>query len=163
MAQTPIPQSPEDAAAVAGATWPVLLGLVDKSLVTAQANGRYDLHELTRQYAAEKLAAAGQTRTIRQQHFNTYLALVEQVAPRLHGPDGINAYARLKQEHDNLRLALNWGLETGQIENARHLVNQLWIFWLWWGHWREGEQWAKAVIRPADEADDADLCLALIQ
>lgn len=152
----------EEAAAVAGASWPVLLGLVDKSLVTAQANGRYDLHELTRQYAAEKLAAAGQTETVRQQHFDTYLALVEQVAPRLHGPDGINAYARLEQEHDNLRLALNWGLETDQFEVARRLVNRLWIFWLRRGYWREGEQWTRAVIASADNVDDADLCLALI-
>jgi predicted ATPase len=155
--------APEEAAAIAGATWPVLLGLVDKSLVTALANGRFDLHELTQQYAAVKLQAAGKEAAARQQHFNTYLALAEQLAPQLHGQDGISAYARLDQEQDNLRLALRWGLEAGQIGAVLRLVNHLFFFWLRRGYWREGERWTMAAVRQADETDDADLCIALVQ
>src|SRR5690606_39209661 len=45
------------AQAVAGATLPVLAALVDKSLLYRGAAGRYVLHEMLRQYAAEQLAA----------------------------------------------------------------------------------------------------------
>ena len=42
----------------AGASLVLLAGLVDKSLVRWQAGGRYQIHELLRQYAEEELAAA---------------------------------------------------------------------------------------------------------
>ena len=48
---------PRDAAeAVAEASLDVLSSLVDKSLLRITASGRYNLHELVRQLAAEKLA-----------------------------------------------------------------------------------------------------------
>ena len=45
------------AAAVAGAGLPQLAGLVDHSLVELGEDGRYNMHELLRQYAAQRLAA----------------------------------------------------------------------------------------------------------
>ena len=45
----------EEAALVADATLPILVSLVDKSLVRTNGQGRFDLHELVRQYAAEQL------------------------------------------------------------------------------------------------------------
>jgi len=155
--------APQEAAAVTGAAWPVLVGLVDKSLVVAQANGRYDLHELTRQYAAAKLHEANGEPAARQQHLDTYLALAERLDAQLHGPDGIAAYARLDQEQDNLRAALRWGLETGQIDPVLRLVNHLFFFWSRRGYWREGEQWAAAAVAQAGEEDSAPVCLALVQ
>jgi predicted ATPase len=46
----------EAAEAVTGATLPLLTSLVDKSLLRWQANGRYQIHELLRQYAEKRLA-----------------------------------------------------------------------------------------------------------
>lgn len=155
--------APEEAAAVTGASWPVLVGLVDKSLVMAQANGRYDLHELTRHYAAAKLREVDQEPAARQQHLDTYLALAERLDAQLHGPDGIAAYARLDQEQDNLRAALRWGLETNQADPVLRLVNHLFFFWSRRGYWGEGEQWAAAAVAQAGEEDRTPLCLALIQ
>ena len=45
------------AEAVAGAARRDLQGLVNKSLLALSADGRYDVHELLRQFAAEKLTA----------------------------------------------------------------------------------------------------------
>jgi predicted ATPase/DNA-binding XRE family transcriptional regulator len=154
--------APEEAAAVTGASWTVLSGLVDKSLVMAQANGRCDLHELTRHYAAAKLGEANQEPATRQQHFDTYLALAERLDAQLHGPDGIAAYARLDQEQDNLRAALRWGLETNQVDHVLRLVNHLFFFWSRRGYWREGEQWTAAAVAEAGEEDRTPLCLALV-
>jgi predicted ATPase/tetratricopeptide (TPR) repeat protein/transcriptional regulator with XRE-family HTH domain len=46
----------EAAAEVGGASLPVVASLADKSLLGADGTGRYTLHELLRQYAAEQLA-----------------------------------------------------------------------------------------------------------
>lgn len=154
--------APEDASAVTGAPWPVLLALVNKSLVMAQTNGRYDLHELTRRFAAAKLQETHQESAIRQQHFATYLALADQFDSQLHGPDGIAAYARLDQEQANFRVAIQWSLETSQVELGLRFVNHLWWFWLQRGYWREGEQWFTAVIAQAGAEDRETLSLALI-
>nr|BFE73026.1 hypothetical protein GCM10020092_063270 [Actinoplanes digitatis] len=65
------------AAAVAGAGLPLLAGLVDQSLVTVGEDGRYDMHELLRQYAAERLAAdAGRQSRARLRHAEHYAALL---------------------------------------------------------------------------------------
>src|SRR5690606_5536847 len=45
------------AIAVSGASLPALLTLAGQSLLRRDAGGRYDMHELLRQYAAEKLAS----------------------------------------------------------------------------------------------------------
>ena len=62
------------AAAVAGADLYALGSLLDKSLVRADGNGRYDLHALARHYAALRLAAGGETAEARQRHADYYLA-----------------------------------------------------------------------------------------
>ena len=53
--------SAEAAQEVTGASLQTLATLIDKSLVKLDASGRYDLHELVRQYASEQLDAAGET------------------------------------------------------------------------------------------------------
>src|SRR6185503_644558 len=89
------------AAAVAGAGLPLLAGLVDQSLVTAGEDGRYDMHELLRQYAAERLAAdAGQEAPARRRHAEHYAALLPAPAEFLAGDPGFP-----DAEADNLRAA----------------------------------------------------------
>ena len=51
----------EAAEAIACATLGGLFALVDKSLLAMDADGRYNLHELVRQYAEKKLTAAPDT------------------------------------------------------------------------------------------------------
>ena len=62
---------------VAGATLAILAALVDKSLVRVAATGRYDLHELLRQYTADKLLDAHEVEAIIQRHVDYFLELAE--------------------------------------------------------------------------------------
>jgi predicted ATPase len=69
------------AAAVAGATLPLLAGLVDQSLVEVGEDGRYSLHELVRQYAAERLAAdPADKQATRERHAQHYAGLLPDPA-----------------------------------------------------------------------------------
>jgi predicted ATPase/DNA-binding XRE family transcriptional regulator len=88
-----------------------LLGsLVDKSLVVAEPAGpalRYRLLETVRQFAAERLAEAGQGETDAAQaaHCAHYLSVAETAAPHLAGPDQGAWLARLDADQANLRRA----------------------------------------------------------
>jgi len=83
---------------------------VDKSLVVAEPAGdalRYRLLETIRQFAAERLAEAGNQAALAAAaaHGQYFLALAEAAAPRLAGPDQARWFARLDADHANLRRA----------------------------------------------------------
>jgi predicted ATPase/transcriptional regulator with XRE-family HTH domain len=152
----------EEAEPIAGATLLILRALIEKSLVRVAGPGRYDLHELVRQYAGDQLAATARTAEAQRRHSEVYLALAAQLDSQLYGPGGIAAFARLDQEHDNLRAAMGWALEAGELDVARQYIDYLRTYWLRRGHWSEAEHWSRAAVGQAGEADSILLCWALV-
>ena len=89
----------------------LLSALVDKSLVVYEeqdGEGRYRLLETVRQYGRERLAEGDRETATRGRHAAWFLALAEEAAPLLRGPEQGVRLARLETEHDNLRIALSW-------------------------------------------------------
>jgi predicted ATPase/transcriptional regulator with XRE-family HTH domain len=143
----------EAAQAVADATLLHLSALVSKSLVRFAPTGRYDLHELVRQYADEKLAAAGEADAVRQRHFHYFLALAETAEPQLSGAEQIHWLNRLAGEYDNLRAALNWAMAQPEAALALRLTSALRQFWEVRGYVSEGRQWLnQALARSQSES-----------
>ncbi|MCB0124802.1 MAG: AAA family ATPase, partial [Caldilineaceae bacterium] len=66
----------EAAEVVAGADLRTLRRLAGKSLVQIVSDGRYAVHELLRQYSAEKLRQSAAADTVRQAHSRYYLAFL---------------------------------------------------------------------------------------
>jgi predicted ATPase len=144
----------EAAERVAQATVEWLLTLSEKSLLrvsdatgqAAPAQRRFELHEVTRQYAAEKLSASGEAPTTRRTHAEYFLGLAEAAAPQLTGAEQVAWLDRLEREHANLRAALRWGLETdGQAELAGRMGGALWRFWWVHSHLVEGRGWLERI------------------
>ena len=132
--------------------------LVDQSLVVAEADpgaaaARYRLLETVRQYAAERLAGAGEAEAgaVRGRHAAFYLALAEAAAPGLLGPEQPAWLDRLAGEHDNLRAALAWGLARAP-GTALRLAGVLWPFWRMRQHYAEGSDWLARALAAAPEA-----------
>jgi predicted ATPase len=101
--------------------------LVDKSLVVATERGqeaRYRLLETIRQFAADRLADAGEVAATRDRHLDHVLAFVEGVEPELRRD--LDAWrTRLELEQANLRTALEWGLAAPDPEPGRRLAAAL--------------------------------------
>ena len=129
--------------------------LVTKSLVLAETNGRpharYRLLETIREYALSKLDEAGETEQIHDRHLHLYLARAEEAMPKQ-----FEAYQQLwlnwlETEHDNLRAALTWALESKQIEAGLRLASALALFWEIRGYVQEGVRWLERLLAEADE------------
>jgi len=81
--------------------------LVEKSLVAVDGDsGRYRQLETVREYAAERLAAAGDGPAARERHCAHYVALAERARPELLGPHQAAWLARLDLDRENLLGAL---------------------------------------------------------
>ncbi len=108
------------AKAVTGASLRTLSGLVSKSLLSIGENDsfgklrtpRYAVHELLRQFAAEKLAQSGSTvQEVRASHGRYFLTIVCEQDENLHGPKYIRALEALTQDMDNVRAAIRWTIQ----------------------------------------------------
>ena len=82
--------------------------LLERSLVYVQPVAgapRYGLLETVRQYGVQQMERVGEIAAVRDRHLAWCLALAEQTAPALQGPEQGAWLERLAREHDNLRAA----------------------------------------------------------
>lgn len=106
---------------VAQATSRTLMALVDRSLVRhsgrAPAAGRFELHELVRQFAAEKLAEdAGAANTTRERHAAFFVAFLQEQYADMGKPQQAAALAAVDIEAENVRAAWEWAVTQGDVE-----------------------------------------------
>ncbi len=119
--------------------------LLDKSLLqrVEQTGGgseepRLLMLETIREYGLEALTTGGEREVARQAHADYFLRLAEEAEPALKGPLLVVWLERLEREHDNLRAALHWALESGRTEMALRLGIALERFWVVRGYRYEG-------------------------
>jgi predicted ATPase/transcriptional regulator with XRE-family HTH domain len=115
-----------------------LCRLVDQSLVAAEDSGdgavRYRLPETIREYARERLEASGEAEAARGRHAAYYADLAETATAQVTRPRPGEWLDRLEAEHDNLRAALAYLVERGEVEPALRLGASLFAFWYARGH-----------------------------
>ena len=104
------------------AVFELLAGLVARSLVVAEEHGpqtRYRLLETIRQYAEERLEAAGEAERWRARHAGYYADLLTRVRDHAHDPqDEVFWATRLTAEQDNLLAAWSWAIGTSNLDTA---------------------------------------------
>ncbi len=130
----------------------LLSSLVDKSLVVVEEKGetyRYRLLETVRQYARERLLEGGGGKAVRDRHLEFFLMLAEETESRLTGPAQAEWLQRLQQEHENLRVGLEWSLAEGEPNAGMRLCGALWRYWWLRGHLAEGREWCARVLQNA--------------
>ncbi|MEM7335750.1 MAG: BTAD domain-containing putative transcriptional regulator [Chloroflexota bacterium] len=96
----------ETAEAVADASLGHLASLIDKSFLVVE-NGRYYLHQYTKQFAAEKLKESGQQAEISDASASYYLQLLAAQRPAIHGPHPNIPLQTIQIEYENIIQALS--------------------------------------------------------
>jgi predicted ATPase/class 3 adenylate cyclase len=106
-------------------SWDVLdalSSLTAKSMIGAEGGGpvgevRHQMLETLRQYARERLDAAGDPDEARRRHATHYAALAEVMAPALTGRDELAWRPRFRAELDNFRAVVVWALDRGRDDD----------------------------------------------
>ncbi len=129
----------EAAQQVAGVTLELLSALVIRSLIHRSRAGRYDLHELIRQYGAERFAERSEEQAeVRARHGRFYLSwITEQTA--LISSRQKEIIEQLTFEIDNVRQAWGWAIDQRMIELLRVAAWPLWHSYEVRDLYREGE------------------------
>lgn len=132
----------QDAAAqVAGASLPLLSALVDKSLLRRTRAGRYEIHELIRQFGAEKLSEIEtEKERIETQHEQYYAAFLNQRAADFKSHRQKEALGEILAEIDNIRSSWHRAIAHQQLDAIRDSLDALWSFYEMQGWFHEGEQ-----------------------
>jgi predicted ATPase/Tfp pilus assembly protein PilF len=167
----------EAAEAVAGG-WPAELApapvsgvaadlheLVLKSLALAEERDgrtRYRLLATVREYAQERLDAAGETIEARRRHLDWYTELAERSEQALKGPEQEAWLARWEAERDNLRAALAFSLERSEtVESGLRLAIPLINLWELRFDPGEGREWISRLLKRVPNIPDATVGRAL--
>jgi tetratricopeptide (TPR) repeat protein len=121
-----------------------LAQLVDKSLVMVDERKgahRYKLLETVRQYGLKQLQEEGELESARNAHLHYFTQLAECQDPGLRSTQQIDSLAVLDADHDNLRRALRWALNSQIPDMAFRLIGALGWYWFMRGYWKESKVW----------------------
>ncbi len=158
----------EAAQAVTDEAGAALNSLEDKSLLRRDAEtGRYDLHPLVRQYAAEKLAAdAADEADAHGRHARFYFSFLEGQAGRLRGKDPQRALDEIGVELANVRTAWAWAVDQGWDAELEAGLGGLVDYYRLAGLYQEGAAVFQAAVQrlssrenPASRRLVARLCI----
>lgn len=142
---------------IAGATLPLLASLVSKSLVRRTKNGRYDLHEAIRQYAASHLDAnpsqCGLTCDLHGEH---YLRFVSGFEKKMKSAAQQEAIREISDSLDNIRAAWNWAMNQHQYGLLGGATRSMGWFFEETGLLREGIEHLEPLVEDlkAESRDD---------
>jgi predicted ATPase len=151
-------------------TLELLTRLAGKSLRRVDHGGgdaRYHLLGTVREYALERLAEASEQEATRGAHLRFFAGLVEQVAPRIEGgregPLGLERELdHLDAETPNLRAALEFARECGDVNAALRIAGPLGRFAYLRGHYHEIREWMDTAVTAGTDAPAALRAQALL-
>jgi predicted ATPase/DNA-binding SARP family transcriptional activator len=142
----------EAAEVVASAPPTILTALVDKSLLRCNPSGRYEMHELVRQYASEQLETSAQSAKVHACYTHYFARFSAEASAGMNGPHQIEFMVRVEHELDNLRAVLKWLIQSTPEVGVRMALD---LYWLWQSrnYLQEGCDWlAAALVQPGSVA-----------
>jgi predicted ATPase len=112
---------------------------------------RFTMLETMREYGMQRLRATSDEGVTRRAHVAYCLVLAEEGAGEI-GPDERSRWlARCDLERDNMRAALEWAVESREIEWGLRLGAALQAFWLARGEYTEGRERLRALLDVPDQ------------
>ncbi|MGB1251915.1 MAG: AfsR/SARP family transcriptional regulator [Candidatus Promineifilaceae bacterium] len=118
-----------------------LHGLVNRSLLRLEENGRYTLHELIRQFSHEKLSQDSDLHAaVQRRHGQYFISLLSS-----HG----NEHEILTRDIENTRSAWRWAGKHSEIELLGHGLQGLYIYFTNLSEYKQGADLIETAIENA--------------
>jgi predicted ATPase/DNA-binding CsgD family transcriptional regulator len=137
----------EEAQVVAGAPLHDLQALVNKSLLYRAPTGRYEIHELLRQFAAEQLAQLPEVETaVRDRHSAYFCAFLQEWTRDWHTDRQIDARHAVAQAAGNIRQAWDWALTQREWLRLAQAIDSWGWYHQWHGRLKEFVSLCQAII-----------------
>ncbi len=153
----------EAAEAVAGASLPILSTLVDKSLLRWDPGGRYQIHELLRQYAAEQLVRSpDDVSHIYYRHSSYYADFLGARTADITGARQKEALQEIAAELENVRAAWRQMVAEIDVDNLGKAGETFYDFCDFQGRFQENmEAFAEAIAALENLEDNEQQQLTL--
>lgn len=134
----------------------LLSDFVNKSLLRRSAEGRYEIHELLRQYAQEKLTSHPQEEAqVRERHSRFYAKYLAQRQDDLFGERLVETREEIRKERDNIREAVDWAVVHWDASEAVSTLDNYYAFYIVQG-WVEGREAFKRIAQFVEENRGVD-------
>lgn len=106
-----------------------LQSLVNKALIARDAEqGRYQIHELLRQYAEEKLYQSSLYRQIRSDHTHYYLTYLAEQSAELKGAKQLATLKLIEVDFDNIRAAWDGAVKDREYDLLGQALEAMYLF-----------------------------------
>jgi predicted ATPase/DNA-binding SARP family transcriptional activator len=148
--------SRQAAAEVAGADLGLLSELVTKSLLRRNAQGRYEIHELLRQYASEQLDALPEEKgEVEERHSRFFVRFLSARESGIFGERLREIKHEIRAELQNVEAAVLWAAAHRSEAEARDALAHLNAFYLVQG-WFEGKSAFARLVQDLQAAQGSE-------
>ena len=134
----------EAAHEVAGASLATLTSLSHRSLIRRNPDGRYEVHELLRQFALEALGEDEEA--VRDRHSGYFCVRLQAWYEDLTGRRQQIAMAEIEADSENILTGFRWAIQRDQIEQLAQALDSLCLAYLWQCRLEEGSGLCQLVL-----------------
>lgn len=142
---------------IADISLPSLTTFIDKSLLRRNPSGRYEMLDIIRQYAGNKLDEFKDKRiSLLNVHCSYYSSILSQKEKDIDNGKELEVLDFMKIELKNIRSAWNWAMENKMIKDLENMLNCLSAFYDMQGLYEEGRQIFEEITDIQREKLDSD-------
>lgn len=153
--------SREAAEKICGAALPILTALVDKSVLHRTPSGRYEIHQVIRQYSQEKLMAHGEADPGLKARFCDYYAgYLHARSEERTGRDQCETLEEVAEEIENVRESWRYAVELRDKRVLESMLLGLFYFCELRGLFKEGEMLLGDAVSKLEHHEDVSTVVA---
>jgi predicted ATPase/class 3 adenylate cyclase/Tfp pilus assembly protein PilF len=136
--------------------------LTEKSIIIFnEEKDRYRMLETIRQFGEEKLKEANESSVFSEKHLSYFTEFAEKSEPELYGSKMQEALIKLNEDKGNLDNALNYSIESSNIETGLRLASAMGYFWQVLGNFSEGRSILTSLIEKSGDIKSTAFAKAL--
>ncbi len=125
--------------------------LTDKNLIryvgqSEAGDARFQMLQPVREYAFEQLDIHAEAEQTQRHHARYFVEMAQSAEPAIGNPEQLNWLRYIKQERENLQVALQWMLDRLEIEMAFTLLGAVWRYYNMLNIWDEIQAWMERAL-----------------